>query len=260
MVLVRDPAHNGECQIHYKDIGDYLSREEKLRIVEESGSIAGISDWQRIAPDEHHDWLEQRDPEYQRFMPLAIKSQKFQSDVQASFSLLSLGIVSNRDPWNYNFDCTQLHRNIETIVASFEERRQAVLAGEKTVEQAGRNDEPKQIKWTQGLRDRLRRNEVLKLRDGSFSKGMYRPFCKQHVYFDRQLIERVYRIPFMFPTPDAANKVIGVTGTGGRRGILYFDDRSNPRPSSAFQWSVVLSLALRNPRPGQAGCLGSQRR
>ena len=33
MVLVRDPAHRGECQIHYKDIGDYLSREEKLRIV-----------------------------------------------------------------------------------------------------------------------------------------------------------------------------------------------------------------------------------
>ena len=69
MVLVRDPAHNGKCRIHYKDIGDYLSREEKLQIVRESGSIASISDWQRIAPDEHHDWLEQRDPEYQRFMP-----------------------------------------------------------------------------------------------------------------------------------------------------------------------------------------------
>ena len=58
MVLVRDPAHRGECQIHYKDIGDYLSREEKLQIVREVGSIAGISDWQRITPDEHHDWLE----------------------------------------------------------------------------------------------------------------------------------------------------------------------------------------------------------
>ena len=73
MVLVRDPAHRGKCQIHYKDIGDYLSREEKLRIIRESGSIAGISDWQRITPDEHHDWLEQRDPMYQGFMPLVEK-------------------------------------------------------------------------------------------------------------------------------------------------------------------------------------------
>ena len=31
MVLVRDPAHQGECQIHYKDIGDYLTREQKLQ-------------------------------------------------------------------------------------------------------------------------------------------------------------------------------------------------------------------------------------
>ena len=123
MALVRDPAHQGECQIHYKDIGDYLSREKKLRIVEESGSIAGISDaWQRIAPDEHHDWLEQRDPAYQRFMPLAIKSQKFQADVPAAFSLLSLGIVTARDPWIYNFDGMQLHNNIQTMTDAYEQR------------------------------------------------------------------------------------------------------------------------------------------
>ena len=73
MVLVRDPAHKGKCRIHYKDIGDYLSREEKLQIIRERGSIAGISDWQRITPDEHHDWLEQRDPMYQGFMPLVEK-------------------------------------------------------------------------------------------------------------------------------------------------------------------------------------------
>ena len=34
MVLVRDPAHQGECRIHYRDIGDYLSREQKLQIVQ----------------------------------------------------------------------------------------------------------------------------------------------------------------------------------------------------------------------------------
>ena len=76
MVLVRDPAHQGKCQIQYKDIGDYLSREEKLRITKESGLIAGISDWQRIAPDKHNDWLEQRNPAYQAYMPLGSKEGK----------------------------------------------------------------------------------------------------------------------------------------------------------------------------------------
>ena len=48
-------------------------------LAENRGMIApaartrGISDWQRITPDEHHDWLEQRDPMYQGFMPLVEK-------------------------------------------------------------------------------------------------------------------------------------------------------------------------------------------
>ena len=214
MVLVRDSAHNGECQILYKDIGDYLSREEKLRILKANGSTVGISDWQRIEPDDHYDWLNQRDPEYQRFMPLAIKSQKLKPDVSASFSLLSLGISTNRDSWVYSFDSAQLHRNIETMVVTYEERRQSVMAGEKTVEQAGQNDAPTKIKWTQGLRDRLRREEVLKRRNSSFRQGMYRPFCKQNVYFDPQCIERISRIPLVFPTPASHNQVIGVTGRG----------------------------------------------
>ena len=98
MVLVCDPAHRGECQIHYRDIGDYLSREQKLQMVRDTRSIAGISDWQTIVPDEHNDWLDQRDPAYQTYMPLAIRSQKLQTYVSAIFALLSPGIVTARDP------------------------------------------------------------------------------------------------------------------------------------------------------------------
>ena len=100
------------------------------------------------------------------------------------------------------------------MVVTYEERRQFVMAGEKTVEQAGQNDAPTKIKWTQGLRDRLRREEVLKRRNSSFRQGMYRPFCKQNVYFDPQCIERISRIPLVFPTPASHNQVIGVTGRG----------------------------------------------
>ena len=238
MVLVRDPAHKGKCQIHYKDIGDYLTREEKLRILTTSGSIANISDWQEIAPDEHHDWMEQRDPTYQRLIPLAIKSQKLQAEVPAVFSLLSLGIVTARDPWIYNFDGMQLHRNIQIMTDSYEQRRQSVLAGEKSVEQAGRNDSPTQIKWNRGLRYRLHRQEVLELRRSNFRRGMYRLFCKQHVYFDSQFIEVVYRIPSMFPTPGASNQVIGSTGRGETTGFSAFitDVIPNYHLVASAQW------------------------
>ena len=214
MVLVCDPAYQGACQIHYKDIGDYLSREKKLQVVKDFGSIAGISDWQRILPDEHHDWLDQRDPAYQRFIPLGIKKQKLQADVSAIFSLLSLGLVTARDMWIYSFDGTRLNKRIEMMTDFYELRRQKVLKGEMDVEQAGRNDAPTQIKWTGSLRDKLRRTQLIRHDPKNSRIGMYRPFIKQNVYFDSRYIERVYRIPAMFPTREASNQLMGVAGTG----------------------------------------------
>ena len=38
--------------IHYHDIGDYLSREEKLKIIDDFGDISGI-EWQTLTPDKH---------------------------------------------------------------------------------------------------------------------------------------------------------------------------------------------------------------
>ena len=52
MILVKNPnaTHDG-CKIHYRDIGDYLTREEKLEALREAVSIKGISDWQAITPN-----------------------------------------------------------------------------------------------------------------------------------------------------------------------------------------------------------------
>ena len=70
-ILVKNPeaAHEG-CRILYRDVGNYLSREEKLAILSEAGSIGGIDDWQAIAPDRHHDWIAQRDEAFQTLYPL----------------------------------------------------------------------------------------------------------------------------------------------------------------------------------------------
>ena len=47
MILVKNPnaTHEG-CKIHYRDIGDYLTREQKLEALRAAVSIKGISDWQ----------------------------------------------------------------------------------------------------------------------------------------------------------------------------------------------------------------------
>ncbi|MDZ4232382.1 MAG: N-6 DNA methylase, partial [Dietzia sp.] len=55
---VKSPAHAGPCEIFYRDIGDYLTREDKLRIIADS-DLATIS-WLPVAPNSHGDWIGQR--------------------------------------------------------------------------------------------------------------------------------------------------------------------------------------------------------
>ena len=71
----RTPRTTG-CRILYRDIGDYLKREEKLAILRDAGSIAGIEDWREIAPDRHHDWIGQRSEAFQELYPMGSKDAK----------------------------------------------------------------------------------------------------------------------------------------------------------------------------------------
>ena len=59
-LLVKNPRAEKQGKIYFHDIGEYLSREEKLEKISSFGSLAGIAEstgWQTITPDEHGDWL-----------------------------------------------------------------------------------------------------------------------------------------------------------------------------------------------------------
>ena len=221
MVLVRDPAYRGKCQIRYKDIGDYLSREKKLRIISESGSIAGISDWQRIVPDKHHDWLNQRDPRYQEHMPMGSKEGKRQKVLNPSVALntYSMGVKSNCDAWIWNFDRSLLVQSAKGLISHYQHQRQRVNTGEISPNEATRNNRPDRIRWHDGLKRRLERNNDIRFQPDSIRLGMYRPYVGQSLCFDIQIVWSVYFLPIMFPTPDAPNQVIGVTGKGETAGF-----------------------------------------
>ena len=110
-VLARNPnaAHEG-CRILYRDIGDYLKREEKLGILRDAGSIAGIDDWQEVTPDRHHDWIGQGDEAFQELYPLASKAAKAGKSDEAIFRLYSRGLATSRDAYVYNLSREGLRR------------------------------------------------------------------------------------------------------------------------------------------------------
>lgn len=76
-LLVKNPEAKQHGQIPYfHDIGDYLTREEKLEKISQFTSVAGIdvaNGWTQLVPDQHGDWLNQRDDSFANFIVMGDK-------------------------------------------------------------------------------------------------------------------------------------------------------------------------------------------
>jgi predicted helicase len=211
VVLVKDPAHQGDCVLNYHDIGDYLDREEKLARIAEFGSIEAIP-WQRLQPNDAGDWINQRNPAFEGFVAL-------NDDPKAIFVTRSNGVQTNRDDWVYNFSRQALEANMQRMidfynsqVAAFGEQCRAARKDAEKVAQRLIDTDPKKIKWTGGLIADLTR-----LRYGVFDErrlgiSIYRPFCKEWIYYDPQFNHRFKEK--LFPSTRHHNLAISVTGAG----------------------------------------------
>ncbi len=219
-ILVKNPETEERGGIFFHDIGDYLSREKKTEIISKFRSIKGISEgrgWNRILPDKTHDWLNQRDPEFDRFLMIGSKDKNRNSEPRI-FENYSMGIVTNRDAWCCNSSAEALKTNIQATIEFYNSE----IARYKT-EQPGTsaqvinnfvNNDLRKISWTVNLKSDLSRGKPLDFSEGRVASSIYRPFTRQWLYFSRRLNERVSQIPQIFPHEDAENRLICVTGIG----------------------------------------------
>ena len=219
MLLVKQPGPvpEGGGVISYHDIGDYLSREEKLAAV----AVAKIDDlpWQRITPNEHHDWLNRRDGRYGRLIPLA-------GEPGAIFHTSSNGLQTNRDAWVYNSSNTALRRNVGAMVDFFNEQVAAFAAPAAGQSRTQRLDEvkvfvdkdPTRFSWEAAAFSGVANGQRFDLRDDMIRPSLYRPFFRQAVAFDPTLNHRTSRLPSLYPAPESENVGISVVDRGNTVG------------------------------------------
>ena len=204
-ILVKNKKNKGACEIHYHDIGDYLSREEKLKIIDDFGDIASI-DWHAITPDKHGDWLNKRDSEFDDYIPLA-PDKKFDYLSKSWFTFGTVGTKTNRDAWAINYSSKEVLGNMETCINYYN------LCAEKH----DPKDDSKQISWTRANRNRCEKGERSIFRRDSLRTVAYRPYSKQALFCDREWNEVIGIAPYILPTTDSKNKVICVTAPGGSK-------------------------------------------
>ena len=224
-LLVKNPKAEQHGQIYFHDIGDYLSREEKLDQISQFVSVAGITaaeGWQTIMPDEHGDWLRQRDNSYGQFLALGDKK----SNGIKLFDNFSQGVLTARDAWCYNPSKAGITRNMTRMIGFYNQEADRLNAAYPGATKKQRDDlvnnfinaDPKLISWTRALKQELAKDRRFSFEETSLTQGLYRPFTKQWMYFNRRFNEMVYQMPRIFPAAGVENLVICVTGLGESTG------------------------------------------
>ena len=196
-ILVKNPDSGEHGVIRYHDIGDYLTREEKLSIV--ASAISGEPfEWDIIEPDRHGDWLNQRDDSFFDFAPLALGKH---ASVNGLFETYSLGVLTARDAWACNYSKHRVESNISRMISCYKNE----VA--RYIEQGCPEDvssfvvtDASAISWTGNLKKYLSREKGIDYSENALRLSSYRPFCKQWLYFDRSLNERVYLMPEQYPS------------------------------------------------------------
>ena len=207
---VKQPGATGYA-IHYRDIGDYLTAEEKLEIVDTS-TIDNI-EWEKITPNSHGDWVNQRSDDFATWPVLGDKKRSG----QYIFKNYSSGIATSRDAWAYNSSSRKLASNIRYTIDFYNQQVQkatAAISQGASVDEARSNIEYDSEKFSW---DRVNKRNVVNGKHLSYDENkiriaLYRPFFPQYAYFDpsQQLNNTTYQLPSMFPTPNHDN--IGFVG------------------------------------------------
>ena len=216
-ILVKNlNTQHGDCSIHYRDIGGELRREEKLEKLKEMVSVSGFSDWQIVIPNKHHEWIGQRSDAFSEFYPIGTKEAKAGKADDAIFRLYSLGLLTSRDPYIYNFSrdaCAEnawrMTQDYLDALSEFKENLEITI--DEAMSQYNSN-----IKWTGNLKDNLRQRKKTKFSGDYIRRVIYRPFVATNCYANYIFIHRKHQMDQIFPNNTSKNRMICVSNKGSR--------------------------------------------
>lgn len=205
-ILVNNPKKDKKkAKIYYHDIGDYLTREQKLEMVKNFRSVNGV-EWKTLEPNEKNDWINVRDGVFDNLIGIA-PNKKFEMKSNSFFNTYAIGSVSNRDAWVTGFSKQIVSENIKKMIDFYNSQiGESILSSDET-----------KISWTRGLKNSIKNNKKYHFDNDMFVYYMYRPFQKQHLYYHKPFIECPGIFYKLIPSQNIPNVFICVSGVGQQK-------------------------------------------
>ena len=218
-------------------------------------------DWTILSPNQHGDWISMRNEGFKELIPLA-PDKKFAVNSHSMYSTYAIGIATNRDAWVYNFSKIHLNNNVSNMIFFYnqqvKEYKGAINKNPKIKVEDFIDKDDTKISWTRGLRNRVVKNQSIAA-DSEVVTSLYRPFCKQLLYFSNELIESMGLSPKLFPTIEMQNMMICISCVSQSKGLsalitnsiadLHFIGDTQLFPLYWYEESKTRQLSLFDENP-----------
>jgi predicted helicase len=221
-LLVNNPLIKKEkATIHYHDIGDYLKRNEKLKIIRDLKTFANPQlPLKKIEPNIQGDWLSMRNDAFDNFIPLGDKENKTNKET-FFVPLYSNGVKTNRDAWVYNFNVEKVISNMSLSIDLYNEGLNTFQEKSKGLSNPKADDfidfSQKMITWTREIKWDIEKGKTYSFDSKCLTKALYRPFVKQNLYFNSGWNNMQYQMPKLFPNSNVNNLLICLPAPGGSK-------------------------------------------
>ena len=194
---------------YYNAVDDYAKSRNKVEYIKHK--TLDDFDFNQIAPDEKVNWLNQSNPDFEKLIPLADRSTKLAKtadDERAVFGLYSLGVVSNRDDWVYDFDEQRLREKVRFFCTAYENEMRRLdfegLGSSSIGDWVNRS-----IKWTSELEAHLSRRNTIDFNPKNIVSNLFRPYVAKSFYYAPIITHRRYQMPQIFPdSAEDGNRLI----------------------------------------------------
>ncbi len=188
-ILIKNPKLQNP-KLHFLDPFDALETKQN-KLVWLSQNKFNTLQFNVIAPDGKNNWLEQTSNDWESLIPLGSKDAKAGKRSETIFKLFSLGVVTARDEWVYDFDKQNLTKKVEWFIKDYERQLKTYKGKVENIENT--------IKWTRELKNGFSKNRKIIFNETNIVKSIFRPFTKQWFYFDKSLNEMQYKQQSIFP-------------------------------------------------------------
>ena len=198
------------ARVHYIRRPELETADEKLSFLA-SHPMRGLA-FDQVQPDKTSNWVNLTNNDFETLLPLAskeTKAAKTSRDVRAIFRKFSLGVVTARDEWVYDFDPTQLEKKVHFLIDEYNSERLRLTGKLRT--RAGLEDRiDYRIKWSRAVKNDLSKSVEYRYDSNRISSSLYRPFVKQSLYFSKKLNEMTYQLDALYPDKVSPNQYISV--------------------------------------------------